>query len=349
MDAEVFNYPSTRYSGSKRRFLEWIWWNISGLKFESVLDVFGGTGSVSLLFKRKGKRVHYNDLLKFNEIIGTALVENRNTVVTDDEIEHALDFRDEEHTGLVHKEFKGIFYPSRENKWIDKAVTKFIQIQDKYKRAILLSALFQACLAKRPFNLFHRANLYIRTNKQVVRSFGNKTTWERPFEELVRRYVVEYNKSVFNNGKKNRVIGGYDALTCPNGVDLVYLDPPYFSASHGQGTNYLALYHFLEGLANYDTWSENIGSSVGKTKRMQDPIEILRWIKKDEIHSTFIKLIDRFQDNIIVLSYQNDGIPSQSEIRDILKKYKNKVKIFSKVHQYALSSSQKKELLFVAV
>jgi adenine-specific DNA-methyltransferase len=224
-----------------------------------------------------------------------------------------------------------------------------LRIKDKYKRAIFLSAFFQACLAKRPFNLFHRANLYIRTNKQVVRSFGNKTTWERPFKELVKRYVVEYNKSVFDNGKENKAIGGYDALNCPNGVDLVYLDPPYFSASNGQGTNYLGFYHFLEGLANYDIWPENIGSSTGKTKKIRDPIEILRWIKKNEIHDTFSKLIDRFQDNMIVLSYQNDGIPSPNEIRYMLKKYKKKVRVFSKNHQYALSSKKKKELLFVAV
>ena len=40
-------FPSTRFSGSKRRFLFWIWENIRDIKFKTVLDVFGGTGSVS--------------------------------------------------------------------------------------------------------------------------------------------------------------------------------------------------------------------------------------------------------------------------------------------------------------
>jgi adenine-specific DNA-methyltransferase len=347
MEDQTFKYPSTRYSGSKRRLLDWIWLNIDRLKFESVLDVFGGTGSVSLLFKRHSKRVYYNDLLKFNQIIGTAIIENKTNIVTDEDLDNALSFNGKDYPKFIQNNFKGIFYLNNENAWLDKAITNFSQVRNKYKRAILLSALFQACLAKRPFNLFHRANLNIRTN-EVDRSFGNKTTWERPFEYLIKKYVYEYNKSVFNNGKENKVIGGYDALNCPNGVDLVYLDPPYFSASSSQGTNYLAFYHFLEGLANYNIWSTFLGCSGSKTKRISDPIEVYRWIKKDEIYNTFKNLIKRFQDSIIVLSYQSEGIPSKDEIYNILRQFKKKARIFSKPHRYVLSCKTKKELLFIA-
>ena len=54
-------------------------------------------------------------------------------------------------------------------------------------------ALNQACLMKRPFNLFHRKNLYIRT-ANVERQFGNKTTWETPFPTLFTRLVKEANQ-----------------------------------------------------------------------------------------------------------------------------------------------------------
>jgi len=347
MERHTFRYPSTRYSGSKRRFLDWIWSNLKDIRFQSVLDVFGGTASVSLLFKIHGKEVHYNDLLKFNQIIGTALVENKKTIVTAADLKNALTFDRKTYPEFIQKEFKSIFYLDNENAWLDKAITEFSQVRDKYKRAILLSALFQACLAKRPFNLFHRANLYIRTNN-VHRNFGNKTTWERPFENLVSRYVSEYNKSVFDNSKKNRVIGGYNALDCPNGVDLVYLDPPYFSASSNQGANYFTFYHFLEGLANYDKWPRLLYSPRSKTKKFHEPSEIYEWVQKDRICETFEKLIARFQDNIIVLSYQSDGIPSKEEILLTLKHFKKKVKVFSKTHQYVLSPKVKEELLFVA-
>jgi len=342
-----FTYPSTRYSGSKRRFLDWIWENTKNLKFKSVLDVFGGTGSVSLLFKRQGKEVYYNDILKFNQIIGTALVENKKEIITDEELKNALSFNGGKYPDFIRRNFKGIFYYDSENEWLDKVIINFQRIKNKYKKAILLSALFQACLAKRPFNLFHRANLYMR-RRRVQRSFGNKTTWEHPFEYLLKRFVYEYNKCIFDNGKKNKMLGGYDALICPNGVDLVYLDPPYFSASNDKGTNYLEFYHFLEGLANYNDWENQIGLSSSKINKFIVPFEIRRWISKNEIINTFKELLLRFQNNIIVFSYQSDGFPSEEEIRTMLKKLRKKTKVYRKPHKYVLSSKMKDELLFIA-
>ncbi len=53
----------------------------------------------------------------------------------------------------------------------------------KIKKAMFLWALFQSCISKRPYNLFHRKNLYVRT-ADVKRNFGNKTTWDKPFESI---------------------------------------------------------------------------------------------------------------------------------------------------------------------
>jgi adenine-specific DNA methylase len=342
-----FQYPSTRYSGSKRRLLDWIWEHVQDIRFQSVLDVFGGTGSVSLLFKRHGKQVLYNDLLKFNQIIGTAIIENDCVTVAEEDINAVLELSQDEYPDFIQREFQGIFFLDEENAWLDKVVTNITKTEDRYKRSILMASLFQACLAKRPFNLFHRANLYIRTTP-VERTFGNKTTWERPFPELFRRYAIEYNKAVFANGKRNKVIGGFDALSAPNGVDLVYIDPPYFSANASQGTNYLAFYHFLEGLADYENWAERISAANGKVKRIHDTKGIQHFTKKSEILISFAKLLERFQDNIIVLSYQSDGIPSRDDILCMLGSFGKKVKVFEKSHRYVLSSKLKTELLLIA-
>jgi adenine-specific DNA methylase len=239
-----FQYPSTRYSGSKRRFVEWIWEHVKELPFDSALDAFGGTASVSLLFKRYGKQVFYNDLLKFNQIIGTAVIENSTVKVTPEDLNTVLQFSPDGYPDFIQREFEGTFFLDTENAWLDRVVTNISKVENEYKQAILMASLFQACLAKRPFNLFHRVNLNIRT-ASVRRTFGNKTTWEHPFSDLFSRYAIEYNNAIFSNGQENGVVGGYDALSAPNGVDLVYLDPPYFSASASQGTNYLAFYHFL--------------------------------------------------------------------------------------------------------
>lgn len=39
----TFQFPSTRYQGSKLKLVEWIWQSMKHLDFESALDAFGGT------------------------------------------------------------------------------------------------------------------------------------------------------------------------------------------------------------------------------------------------------------------------------------------------------------------
>lgn len=50
----VTRFPSTRYQGSKAKFVDWIWQDISDLSFQTTLDAIGGTGSVA--YKLKGSR-----------------------------------------------------------------------------------------------------------------------------------------------------------------------------------------------------------------------------------------------------------------------------------------------------
>lgn len=47
----IAQFPSTRYYGSKRKLLSWLCRHLCTIRFDTVLDAFGGTGSVSLLFK----------------------------------------------------------------------------------------------------------------------------------------------------------------------------------------------------------------------------------------------------------------------------------------------------------
>ena len=41
-----WKFPSTRYQGSKRKLLPWIYENVKDIQFESVVDLFGGSGIV---------------------------------------------------------------------------------------------------------------------------------------------------------------------------------------------------------------------------------------------------------------------------------------------------------------
>ncbi|MDX2078273.1 MAG: DNA adenine methylase [bacterium] len=338
-----FPFPSTRYQGSKRALVGWIWDNVSHLHFESVLDVFGGTGAVSHWFKNAGKQVIYNDILKFNWNIGQALIENSTEILSDEDINRILATQtDIAYPDFIQKTFGDIYFTDEENRWLDRVIYNIDHhLPTPYKKALAKFALFQACIIKRPYNLFHRANLYIRT-AQVERSFGNKTTWDTPFEHHFRKFITEANRAVFDNKQANIAIQT-DALNTPVGADLVYIDPPYLNRQ-GVGVDYRDFYHFLEGMMDYDQWEKEIDYASKHRRLVPQPSE---WNQAKTILSAFEKLIARHQHSILVISYRDDGIPSKDELVILLKSYKSTVYEAQKSQQYVLSNKKSHEILLI--
>lgn len=337
------SFPSTRFQGSKLKIVDWIWEEIKDLKFQTVLDAFGGTGSVAYMFKRRGKKVTYNDILKFNYYIGLALIENDKVRLTDEDIEFLLArHNDITYPTFIADTFRDIYYTDQENQWIDMVVTNIKLLNDKYKQALAFFALFQACIIKRPFNLFHRKNLYLRF-ANVKRDFGNKASWDTPFEIHFRKFIEEANNAVFSNSQENKALN-LDVFDIKWDFDLVYIDTPYISKS-GVGVDYLGFYHFLEGLVNYDKWLEMIDY---KTKHRRLKSEPSVWIEKNKIYSAFDRLFKKFQNSILVVSYRSDGIPSIEELTGMLKKYKNTIhQIKRKNYKYALSTNELMEVILI--
>lgn len=203
--------------------------------------------------------------------------------------------------------------------------------------------MFQSCIIKRPYNLFHRKNLYIRL-QDVKRSFGNKASWDTPFEVHFKNFITEANNAVFSNDEIN-ISTNKDVLKLDNIYDLVYIDTPYIS-ENGIGLDYLDFYHFLEGIANYENWQQIIDFN-SKHRRLK--LNSSDWNKKEKITSSFECLIEQFRDSIIVISYRSDGIPSVEEIKNILIQNGKEVKIIeSGEMKYVLSNKKSSEILMIA-
>ena len=336
-------FPQTRYQGSKLKLLDWIWASTSDLQFDTVLDLFGGTACVSYLFKTKGKEVTFNDILRSNYQIGKALIENSSIQLSELDVDLIL----EKHSRVaydhfIEKEYHDIFFLPDENLWLDMVAQNIATITDEYKRALAYFALFQACLAKRPYNLFHRANLYIRT-AEVKRSFGNKATWEKPFEEHFRAAVEQANRAVFDNGRRNHALNK-DAEELATDADLVYIDTPYMNA-RGMGVDYLDFYHFLEGLTEYKDWPQLITRDYRHKpyKRRTSP-----WCDRKSIREAFDRIFRRFSDSILVVSYRDNGIPSPKELIELLSRYKRHVCSANNTeYRYVLSTTKSREILII--
>jgi adenine-specific DNA methylase len=303
---------------------------------------------ISHTAKKHGKKTIYNDYLKFNQQVGLALIENKGVTLSDDDVEFILTDHDRfQYPAVIQNEFDGLYFTRDENEWLDKRQRNITALDNQYKQAIAYSAAGQAALAKRPYNLFHRANLSMRT-RDVERSFGNKTTWETPFETHFKAAVEEYNNAVFDNGKENAAYCEDVMEWEPPETELVYLDPPYYDATKSNSsTNYQKYYHFLEGYMEYDSWSEQINRSV-KTKHLQHTPS--PWTNKDRVHNAYETVFEKYADRIIAVSHNTAATPSTEELSIMLRQHKDTVNVYEKTHQYALSTStdSANEILIIA-
>ena len=344
---EVRQIPQTRYQGSKLKLLPWIWDHIADLSFSSALDAFGGTGSVSFLLKSKGKRVTYNDILKSNFTIGKALIENRSvTLWPKDCPDLTIRVPGRQYDNFVRRTFKDIYFTDEENEWIDITTQNITALENEYQRALAFYALFQASIIKRPYNLFHRANLYMRTS-DVERGFGNKVTWDKPFDEHFRNFLGAGSHAVFDSGLECRT-ENRDVFELGTDHELVYIDPPYMN-KNGLGPDYFDFYHFLEGLVQYQAWPERIDQGKKHLPLKAEGKSV--WLDKNRVHKAFDDLFAKFSKSILVVSYRNDGVPTAQELHDILKRHKSHIKSFSnKPYKYVLSSNgESHESLLVGI
>ncbi len=344
MRAETSAFPATRYRGSKSRRLAPLERAFAGLELDTALDLFGGTGAVSFLLKRLGKTVTFNDALASSHAAGVALIENASTRLDPERAsELFLPSEARSYGDTVARIFDDVFFLPDENRWIDVVAQNTLALADRFERALASWALGQACLMKRPFNLFHRRNLALRT-REVTRSFGNKSTWERPFEELFLGALGGANAAVFDNGRPNRA-SSFDALACPVEADLVYLDPPYVR-SDGEAFDYGDAYHFLDGLAEYPAWEGRIDRSKKHLPlaRPRSPFSDPRTVT-----DALFTVLERAAGAHIVLSYRDDGVPSIEAIAGALKKLGRTVEVMTDAPRaYALSRRASREVTIVA-
>ena len=296
------------------------------------------------MLKAKGKQVYYNDYLRFNYLTGLALNENSAVILHNNDLDFILSKHGNiSYPNFIEKTFSDIYFTGEENKWLDVVSTNIRQVHCKYKQALAYFALFQACTVKRPFNLFHRKNLYIRF-ADVKRSFGNKATWDKPFEQHFLKFAGEANDAVFDNGKINKAFNA-NAFDLNAKADLVYIDTPYIS-SKGVGVDYIDFYHFLEGLSDYKNWYKHINFD-SKHRKFKNRKSL--WTDKNLIHDAFDRLFWKYKDSILVVSYRSDGIPTPEALQKLMKKHKEHVyEAFRSDHKYVLSKNAgSKEILLI--
>ena len=342
------SFPTTRYQGSKRKIVEPMAEAFSRLSFNTALDLFSGSGTVTLLLRHLGKRVDANDYLEFNRAIAelfiTATSSKLRSLKPAGELRALLGHRDAACGSLVEEHYDGIFFKSSENREIDQFCHNVRQV-DPFRRLVYTYAVGQALMKKRPYNLFHRANLEMRL-KDVRRSFGNAAAWEKSIEHHAIKAVQELVAFPFSEEpQQGKAFSAHTAQLdlLSSQYDLVYVDPPYLNGKELE-TNYANFYGFLNGLWRYDLFEKGDATYPHKPLLLPDS----GWCNERSALEQVERCVKKWPSAVLFVSYRSDGLPTGPKLREVLSTGHRRTELHSfGEFKYALSRTDTNEELYV--
>lgn len=310
---QVKQYPATRFMGSKSKLLSEIMSVADNFEYDSVLDLFSGSGIVGYMFKCLGKKVISNDYMAMSATFTKAMIENSSVQLPIEEAKKLMNKKTKtDH--FVQDRFAGLYFTDDDNRLIDILRTNIAKMDDEYKRAIAMTALIRACTKKRPRGLFTYVGLDDKYN-------DGRRDLQISMEQQFLENVEAVNNAIFDNGCANSSIWG-DAMSVPGEIpDLVYIDPPYYSPL--SDNEYVRRYHFIEGLAR--DWKGVEFQEHTKTKKFKSyPTP---FSSREGAKAAFDSLFKKYKDCILIVSYSSNSIPTKEEMVEIMEKYKPHVEV----------------------
>jgi adenine-specific DNA-methyltransferase len=316
----ALNYPELRYMGSKHRLLPWIHSVLNELDFESAADPFVGSGCVAYLLKAMGKRVAASDFLNFPTVLASATVLNNEATITRPMIDKLLGNLRNGPT-FIERTFGGIFFDAEDLRFLDRVSGNIEHLNDPRHQSLARAALIRSCLKKQPRGVFTVSGDLSRYN-------DGRRDLRLSVEEHFLEQVEVFNNAVFDNGQNNSVQHANVFELNPDGIDLVYLDPPYVPRS--DDNCYVKRYHFLEGLSCYWKGLRIMEQTkVKKVEKRYTPFSYRRTAVE-----AFDLLFRLYRNSIIVLSYSSNGFPDRNVLESIMRRYKAHITVHEKPHRY---------------
>ena len=262
-------------------------------------DLFAGTGVVGATFRKMGYKVISNDIQYYSYVVNKALIEGDPFDST--ELLRTLNGLSGT-KGFIYDNYcigsgSERMYFSDENGMKCDAIREELENLRKSKE-ISDNEYFQmlASLIDAIDKCANTASVYGAFLKKIKKSAAKPMVLE-PVDVPNGPKGCVYNEDI--NSVIEKVSG-----------DILYLDPPY------NARQYCSNYHLLETIARAD--SPDIR---GKTGLRTDDSQKSLYCSKRTVKSTFEDLIKKAKFKYIFLSYNNEGLMSFEEIKEIMEKY----------------------------
>jgi adenine-specific DNA-methyltransferase len=290
------------YIGSKYKLLDFISntiLDVCGDISNSVFaDVFGGTCIVGRYLKPLVKSVIVNDMEYYSYIFGRNYIVNNKidccSLIKELNNLSGIDgfvFRNYSENGGNDR----LYYSEHNGKKIDAIRSqiekwKLEKVINEDQYFCLLCSLLEAS-----DKVANTTSVYGAYLKKIKKSAQKYIQLEHPDLQNSTSKNFAYNKDV------NVLIRDIEG-------DILYLDPPYNQREYGSN------YHLLNTIAKYDDFKPK-----GKTGLRE--YNVSSFCKKKNVASSLNNIIRNANFNHIFMSYNNEGLLSFSDIKDIMSQY----------------------------
>lgn len=312
------------YIGSKFSLLEFLEESINKVVKKDCnvfCDLFAGTGVVGTYFKRKGYKVISNDIQYYSYVLNRHYIKNHQplefrklfSVINSLEESNVSNrsalvinylnnlkgkkgfiFNNYCLGGTKNKNEQRMYFSDGNGAKCD-AIRKKIE---EWNSAGLINEneyyFLLASLVESIDKYANTASVYGAFLKQLKKS-AQKLMVLQPAELIINDQDHEvYNEDI------NSVIGKIKG-------DILYLDPPY------NQRQYATNYHVLETIAKYDNPKVH-----GKTGLRDYSKQKSLYCSRNQVKKSFKDLIDNAKVKYIFLSYNNEGLMSADDIKEIM-------------------------------
>lgn len=305
------------YIGSKYSLLPFLYESIKEVVSNDCkvfCDLFAGTSVVGKYFKQKGFQIIANDLQYYSYVLCKQYIENHSKLYFNG-IRNEVDIKNNPtaevcayldnlplRVGFVFDNFcKGnkneeyrLYFSDYNGKKCD---TIRMKIENWYKNNNITDGEYYFLLATLLENVDKVANtasVYGAFLKKI------KTSSQKPFIMKPVEMIYSDQEHYVYNEDANKLIRNIK-------TDIIYLDPPY------NQRQYSANYHVLETIAKYDN-----PQLKGKTGMRDYSMQKSDYCNKRKVKVTFEDLIKNASAKYIFLSYNNEGLLTLNEIKQIM-------------------------------